>query len=228
MARTKKTAKAPAKKTATVKVKGFLPEIAKEVNTRLELAQQIEGKADDHRLAAALGLENAKKECKKAKVNFKKWCEANVKWKYETVRKLARIGASSNPPKALQDLREGVKKAVKKSRATKAATAADPVAVATKAISAMPDEERQDFIRSQVATSGVAVGGASTLADAKFAFDGLPADDKIKLLAYAAEKTGAQVKLFGEDVSDGGNGATKPVGRGALRRPAASRRLGRA
>ena len=202
MAKTKKAAPPRAPKP---EVSEFLQPLAHEINARLEKAEQIIGKADDHRLAAALKLEQARKECAAKKVNFKKWCEANVKHAYESVRKLVRIGGSEDPPKALSDLRAGVKKAMKKSRAKKAARAAGPVAVAETALATMKDAEAVKFIEKQAKKHNVAAktaGSGDALADAKFAFDALTANEKIELLKYAAEKTGAEVTLCGKWVKD--------------------------
>lgn len=190
------------KKKAALKVGEFLPTLAREINVRLEKATQIEGKADDHRLAATLKLAEAKTRCEAQKVNFKKWCEANIKYSYENVRKLAAIGLSADPPKALADLRAGTKKAMKKSRAKARATASDPAAVADTAIATMPEADAAKFIERQARKHGVdAKRPSAGLEEVKLAFDALSADDKVKLLAYAAEKTGAEVKLFGEKVA---------------------------
>ena len=202
MAKTKKAAPPKAPK---VEVGEFLPALAGKINAHLEKAEQITGKAYDHRLAAALELEKARQECAAKKVNFKKWCEVNVKHAYESVRKLARIGASEDPPKALADLRAGVKRAMKKSRVKKARIAADPVAVAETALATMKEPEAVKFIEKQAKKHNVqakVAGSGDKLADAKFAFDALSSAEKIELLAYAAEKTGAEVKLFGKDVRD--------------------------
>ena len=202
MAKAKKAASSKAPKIA---VGEFLQPIAGKINAHLEKAQQIDGKADDHRLAAALELDSARKDCEKNKVNFKKWCEVNVKHAYESVRKLARIGASEDPPKALADLRLGVKKAMKKSRDKKAKHAADPVAVAETAIATMGEPKAVKFIEAQARKHNIpakVAGSGDKLADAKFAFDALGSAEKIELLAYAAEKTGAEVKLFGKDVKE--------------------------
>ena len=214
MAKMKKAAPPKAPKP---EVSEFLQPLAHEINVRLEKADQIAGKADDHRLAAALKLEQARKECAAKKVNFKKWCEANVKHAYESVRKLVRIGGAEDPPKALADLRAGVKKAMKKSRAKKAKIAADPVAVAETALATMKDAEAVKFIEKQVKKHNVAVktaGSGDELADAKFAFDVLSSTQKIELLIYVAEKTGAEVTLFGKPIKEAVAPATPaPVAR---------------
>ena len=96
-----------------------LKPVAKEINTRLEKAEKMSSDAFDHRLAAAIRLEDARKMCKKAGVVFKKWVEANVTQSYETVRKLAAVGGAPDPALALADLRLSIRKAVAKHTASK-------------------------------------------------------------------------------------------------------------
>ena len=94
-----------------------LKPIAKEINERLHKATVMTSDAFDHRLAAAIRLEDARKMCQKSGVQFKKWVEANVKQSYETVRKLIAVGAASDPKLALEDMRLSTKKRVEKHRA---------------------------------------------------------------------------------------------------------------
>ena len=101
-----------------------LAPIAKEINERLVKAEKMTSDAFNHRLSAAIRLEDANKMCKKSGVNFKKWVEANVTQSYETVRKLVAVGAADDPKLALEDLRLNTKKRVAKHRAK---VAADPV-----------------------------------------------------------------------------------------------------
>lgn len=69
---------------------------AKEINIRFEKAEQMAGKADDMRLAAAIMLADAKERCREAKISFQEWAEKNIKQSYETVRKLIPIGVAEN------------------------------------------------------------------------------------------------------------------------------------
>lgn len=117
----KASGKGKAKNTAVLRE---LAPIAKEVNARFESADKMDAKADDHRLSAAIRLAEAKDKCEKAKINFKKWCEENVKQSYETCRKLVPIGQSSEPAAALADMRNKNKKANKAHRDAKKSGAA--------------------------------------------------------------------------------------------------------
>lgn len=91
----KKAAEAEAKKQvekiAAAATKALTP-VAKEINYRFELAQKLDDQASDHRLSMALRIAEAKKTCDEAKVSFKEWAEANLKFGYENARKLERIG----------------------------------------------------------------------------------------------------------------------------------------
>ena len=102
-----------------------LKPVAKEINTRLDKANKMSSDAFDHRLAAAIRLEDARKMCKIAGVIFKKWAEANVIHSYETVRKLTAVGGASDPALALADLRLATRKAVAKHTAKKNAVLAN-------------------------------------------------------------------------------------------------------
>ena len=128
--RAKKAAEAKilkdAKLAARAEADRELVPLAKEINVRIDKANKLEHDADDHRLAAALQLEAARKRCEIAAVNFKKWANENIKhWTYQTVRKLTKVGGAENPTKALTDLREGNKVANQKHRATKKAKAGE-------------------------------------------------------------------------------------------------------
>jgi hypothetical protein len=85
--------------------------LAKEINTRLSKADKMEGQSDDHRLAACIQLAEARKACKAQGLQFAKWARENVpSYAYETVRKYATIGGSSNPQQALADWRAKARK----------------------------------------------------------------------------------------------------------------------
>jgi hypothetical protein len=99
------------------KAMATLAPLAKEINHRLEQASKLVDDAYDHRLAAALQLDKAKKLAEKRKINFQQWCKENVSHGYENVRKLVAVGGASNPKRALEDLRGRVNEASKKSRA---------------------------------------------------------------------------------------------------------------
>lgn len=84
---------------------GKLAALAHEINVRFDLATRNEKQANDNRLAAALRLAEAKAECDRIKLNFRKWAEASVPQSYETVRRMVYIGQSSDPEAALAEFR---------------------------------------------------------------------------------------------------------------------------
>lgn len=87
---------------------GFLADLAHEINVRLQ-------KADDHRLSASLKLAEAKAACKKAGIAFKGWVLREIKQLgYTEATRLAKIGAASDPAKALADMRQQVAARVKR------------------------------------------------------------------------------------------------------------------
>ena len=96
----RKAAEGEKKARQTVAFRELAP-VAKEINVRLEKAAQSDGKAFDHRLAAAIQLDAARQMCVERKINFKSWAEENVTQSFETVRKLVAIGASEDPQLAL-------------------------------------------------------------------------------------------------------------------------------
>lgn len=84
---------------------GRLATLAHEINTRFTLADRHDAQANDHRLAAAIRLAEAKKVCEERKINFRRWAEESVPQSYETVRKLAGVGAAPDPQLALETWR---------------------------------------------------------------------------------------------------------------------------
>ena len=231
MSKRKKAVAKKAAKTTRTQKKGMVPPVqvkvvtdaeisrvldplAKEINVRLEKAEKIEGKADDHRLAAALQLVKARDECRRFKVSFRKWVEANVRWQWESARKLVRVGSSSDPKAALEDLRGRTAKSQKKTRAKDKAAkvtraiATDPEAVATTAVAAMADEQATAFLEKAAGKRGLVsltakgreMASATALDRAKFAFNALSALDKLQLLLYARGQTGADISIFGQPI----------------------------
>ena len=98
-------AEAKAKGAQTTALKTLTP-IAKDINTRLEKAAKMENDAYDHRLAAAIRLNDAHKIIKKTKgITIKGWCENNIEHSYSNVKHLTKVGAAKNPRLALEDLR---------------------------------------------------------------------------------------------------------------------------
>lgn len=94
-----------------------LDQIGREVVERMKKAAKLEGDADDHRLAAALRLAEAKKICEANKIKFQEWSDEHAEGlSFETVRKLAAVGSAENPKLALADMRGKNKEANKKAR----------------------------------------------------------------------------------------------------------------
>lgn len=161
-----KTQDAKAKAGQTSALRKLTP-IAKEINIRLEKAEGLTDKAYDHRLAAALQLEEARKQCKAAKINFKTWVNENVDQSYETVRKLVAVGAADDPKQALEDLRAGAKKRVAEHRERKKAKAEKdaktlkqvetPAGRILSGFKAVKDEEGANLIKSQASKYGLRV-----------------------------------------------------------------------
>jgi len=204
-----------------------LAPFAKEINVRLEKATKSEDQAYDHRLAAALQLDKAKDECKKSRINFKSWCEENVKQSYETVRRLASVGGSPNPKQALEDMRGKNKLANKKLRDKKAATAKVPAAGSQgpketpttrvlAGLDAMDDDAAFKIIKDQASkfdhalvTKSEAVAARKRAKDSivdqvKALFNSGTAADKMDIVIWAAEQTGTTISN-GIDVPPAGD-----------------------
>lgn len=164
-----KTADSKAKHTGTITA---LKPIAKEINVRFTKAAKLDGQADDHRLAAAIKLAEAKTKCEADKLNFKKWATENVSQGYETVRKLVAIGAADDPQAALEDMRDGNAKANKKLRDSKTepkvsrdtseetTTTAPPLTPfgrAEAALEALDDQVRENVLGSAAGDMGLVI-----------------------------------------------------------------------
>lgn len=246
---TKTTARA-AKKTAQKKTAGGqapkeLTPLAKEINTRLMKAKQIEGKADDHRLAAAIRLAEAEKLCKDSGISFKKWVEASVTQSFETVRQLVRIGGADDPQKALEDLRSGSAKANKAlrerkkkqasavSRDTSSADVEPEVAIET-AFEQLGDDEASNVMHKEAERRGLAVvsrpllqemtrwNKTSKLDRVTLDFDDLSAKDKLTFLLHAAKTTGAEVTIFGQSIDEAVAAYSEPAAKKGGRRKKAA------
>lgn len=216
-------AKATAAKQAKVEaqqatVKTLAP-VAKEINVRFEKANGLDSKADDHRIAAAQRLAEAKAKCEETGVNFKSWCEANVTQAYETVRKLVSVGAADDPVAALADMRSGNKKAAQKHRdgKKKASTTGakaisgpkiSPFQAADQAFSKLDEKSARNLLESRAAKVGLEVvapgkKGNNTksgvfhlgMETMKSGFDGFSPSEKMSFLEWCAEKVGATVKM---------------------------------
>lgn len=171
-----------------------LKPLAKEINERFSLATKLDGKADDHRLAAAIQLEAARQKCEAAGIAFKTWATDNVKGQaYETIRKLVAIGASENPKLALEDLR------AKNALANKALR--ERVAERAKADGAEGEDGGDGSTpepRARTTRNAEVLVGVDAL---KAAFNTLKASEKVAFATWAAVEIGAELKTaFDESV----------------------------
>jgi hypothetical protein len=103
---------------------GPLAALAHEINIRLDRAKRNDQQAFDHRLAAAIQVAEAKRECEARKINFRAWSEASFDktLAFITIRHLAIIGSAEDPRQALADWRERNKEANKRMRDRRALT----------------------------------------------------------------------------------------------------------
>ena len=237
-------AKQKAKHTGTLTKLG---PIAKEINIRLEKAAQIESKADDHRLAAALQLRAAQKLCAAAKIGFPAWVKANVDKSYGEVRKLITVAASPSPAKALADMRAGaaernreLRKRQKVSRdASEEQLARDPQAVAVEALNNLSDVNRLNLLSATAMPMGMRVvseeetkakkhvppkpsaSAVSTFPAMKTAFADLIASDKLKFVKWAAAEIGVAVSGDFQGPETGDAGGRRPGFLSRRKRPEA-------
>lgn len=156
------------------KLKTLTP-MAQEINVRFNKAESLEGKADDHRLAAAITLANAKAECDKLGINFRKWAEKHVKQSFENVRKLVRVGQAPDPKLALADMRG------KNAERMKAARAAEK---------AEPPKQIEQRKEEPAAPTGA---NQPTAEDVLEMAHGLGDEDAVKLAKKVAEENGFEV-----------------------------------
>jgi len=105
MAAGRSAAEAKAKGAQTAALKKLTP-IAKDINIRLTKAARMEDDAYDHRLAAAIRLDDAHKIIKITKgLTIKSWCGDEIEHSYSNVKQLTKVGGATNPKLALEDLR---------------------------------------------------------------------------------------------------------------------------
>lgn len=191
-----------------------LTPLANEINTRFEKAAGLEGKADDHRLAAALRLNEAKQLCAASGIRFRAWVSEHIKEQsWETVRKLALVGGAPNPQLALEDLRGKNREAnrqhrekVKKKELTRkvfgpaeALLAVKPD-IAIKAVRAFAHENGMEVVSKtevkelkQKAKEAETVKPTVWSVDAlKAAFSGMAAKDKMEFVHWAAGEVGGR------------------------------------
>lgn len=208
----KETKPAPGKMSVEQAEKKLAP-LGQEINARFDKIEQLEGKADDHRLAAAINLENAKKICVASGIKFKDWVAENVKQSYETVRKLAAVGAAPNPQLALEDMRKKNKEANAKLRNKDKAQKIErklfgPVEI----LSQVKPEEALKAVKKFASDTGLVVISETehkelrqaeksaqikkaeplTLESLKSAFSALPARDKMDFVTFATAAVGGK------------------------------------
>ena len=219
-AEAEKLEKIAAMDSKTIEVLGILEPIAKEINHRFSQASQLDGKADDHRLAAALQLEAAHRQCKEVKINFQEWCEENVKKSYDEVRKLVAVARQPEPAKALADLRAGAasrnRDMRKRQNASRDAGASAPTEAPWEAadalLASLPDNQQVSLMSQRAHDIGMAlVSGtdrnrlvqldrdepADSFATSEEVYKGflsLKAKDKLKFVEQVVEHVGGEFK----------------------------------
>ena len=97
--------------------------MAEEINVRLGKAEGYDGraetakaKADDHRLAAALQLADARTLADENRIGWKRWVDKNIDRSYRDVKKLVAIGSAQDPVLALEGARKSDRDARARSR----------------------------------------------------------------------------------------------------------------
>lgn len=147
-------------------LKEVLKPLAKEINHRIKQAGELDGKADDHRLAAALQLEAARRQCKEARIKFERWCEKNVEKSYDEIKKLVLVARAPEPAKALADMRSSaatrnrdMRKRQKVSRdvTAPASRAETPWEAADALVSSLPDKEQVNLMSQRAHDIGMAL-----------------------------------------------------------------------
>jgi hypothetical protein len=218
-AKTAAAASTPAKHTGLITE---LKPAAKEINTRFQRAAVADGKADDHRLAAAIKLAEVKAKCEAQKMPFKKWFDENItEQSYENARKLVVIGEAKDPEAALADMRSKNKTANKKARDKKKAgdegsrdtstpsKSLTPMERVEQGLAPLDDTAKVNVLDSEARKLGMQVlslAQASKLAkDAKVnkldltglkqAFGELKASEQMEFVNYAADAVGATVEM---------------------------------
>ena len=97
--------------------------MAKEINVRLGKAEKLDDRAeaartdaDDHRLAAALHLADARTIANENRIGWKRWVDKNIERSYRDVKKLVAIGSANDPVLALEGARKRDRDARARSR----------------------------------------------------------------------------------------------------------------
>lgn len=234
--RAKATVKSKARKLAAegamkareVAVHQTLAPLAHEINVRMEKVTKSLDQADDHRLAAALRLVEAKQICAEGGVKFVRWCDLNVIDQSErTIRQLVAVGSANEPAKALADLREDNKKANKKHRAVKKkveAVVKEKVEAVAKLstldrvsdiLGALQDDEAANtlgalaersgmrVVTAEVATRGRTKAPSSNFKDIMALFSKAPGSVQMDVVVAVCEATGTEItNEFAEPEAD--------------------------
>ncbi len=182
MAKSKKGVQVVSSKAKDTETLRGLKAIAKRINTMIEKAATGETRAFDLRLSAACTLAEARATCKEAKINFEKWCEANVNIGYKEAKRLALVGAADSPGAALEDMRakQAARGRKHREKTKESRTATGPGRVTHAAPSLPPTSPY--------------VAALDTLA-------ALPEADQAKLVKDVAHRVGLSVAAKGEVVS---------------------------
>lgn len=196
---------------------GKLKPLATEINARFEKANKAITKANDHRVAAAIRLAEAKVICKENHIDFKKWAEANFTQSWGELGRLVTAGNADDPRKAIEDMRLGARNRMQKTRDRR--TTAPPTEptisgpTADDALHALEDTKRLALISDhafQMGMTVISLGAAPAkavpsknviLEDVMKGFEHLAASDKMALLKWAAETVGAEIS-FGFETSE--------------------------
>lgn len=219
------------KKAEQAKVVASLDRTANEINVRFEKAAKLEGDANDHRLAAAILLEEARAKLEGTGVKFKDWAEKHVKQSWETVRKLVVIGGAKNPAKALADMRSKNAEANKKHREAKKTGTAPRAAIAAPApvdvVRALKPEAQAEVVKEVAKDLGVVILTADEHATLKqkakapeiaepaktataldyndlvAGFHNLRPSEKLRFVRFAAEACGVKLAEVAKQSDDG-------------------------
>lgn len=174
-----------------------LAALAWEINQRLSKADQSDAKANDHRLAAAIQLAEAKALCEQKAMPFRKWAEAHILHAFVTIRTLAKIGGAEDPKLALETYRS---KNAEANRELRLRNKEKIKALITSVPEAAFEAAAQELSRPMV--EPVRAGGRFTgsikvdpVQVMLREFDRLEAEQRVEFLKAAAEHMGALVEI---------------------------------
>ena len=140
--------------------------MAEEINARLGKAEGYDGraetamhKADDHRLAAALKLAEARTLADESHIGWKRWVDKHIDRSYRDVKRLVAIGSAEDPVLALESAR-------KHGRDAKARSRGQDSGIIANGAPARPEGQQSTSIDASVVISGtVTVARVIDLAD---------------------------------------------------------------